>query len=206
MEKKKISFMDEKIIKRKVVKAFQYLKDKGCLDMFEADSSLKKGIAIYRWVFNAPKNKKRTLFHMSKARFSHPSKRVAYFAPSTWRADFETSGFKSEENVVGLFEVVKEANKKPGANYTYLLRIKKDINPFCLNNDDKVALLNNKINLHIQLNELKDIVKQSIYGGRDYYKFSQLIAIAVCELGLDGILYKPKTSFCVTGPIKGVSK
>lgn len=155
-------------------------------------------IVLKNWVFAAPSNKRRTLFHKrvgGTSRFAHSRKRVLYLAPSTWRTLLETSKKEKIKRIVNLFEFYKITSKNYKSPCLYLIDLKKAIRLFCLINQNQIDELNQELN-RILRRRFRNIVHRSInVRSKQAYFHSQYLADAVSAIGFDGIFYKVKTPF-----------
>lgn len=155
-----------------------------------------------KWIFSAPINVKRTLFHKSAARFAAPScERVLYLSVSSLRSLFESSKVLKVIKNETIFEVLKKGNPEIKS---YLVTIKKPIRLLSIENESQILSLNTALNRLLEDN-LQDIVIQAIYEtGEESYVVSQYLADGLFKIGFDGILYKPQAPlFGENGPILG---
>ncbi len=159
------------------------------------------------WVFAAPSDKRRTLFHKrigGTSRFAHPQKRVLYLAPSAWRPLLETNQKEKHKQKVIFFEFYKSTSKDFKPPCLYLINLKKGIKLFRINNNSQITQLNQELN-YLLGKPLKNILRRSInMRSNKSYFLSQCLADSVSRMGFDGILYKIKTPFYGNhGPVVG---
>ncbi len=182
------------------------IKEKNLEDYYLNDIEPKE------WLFAAPYDKRRTLFHKrncTDSRFSHSKKRVLYLACNSWRTLLETNQKAKRTRELSFFKFYNKewdrtAIKAPAQSCLYLIKLKKSIKLFCINNDDRIEKLNQELNCFLK-HPLKNIIHRLInVRSAQAYLLSQYAADSICEIGFDGILYKVKTHFYGNnGPILG---